>query len=237
MKIIILSCTLYRDKTGIISAISENEFITFSIPSLYGKTNKFAYLKEPFTVADVTLVSSQKTNKLVLIDSKPIFLPMIFSNSLDKMFSLKFMNEILLATLMDEEKIEMFSVILKAIDKISSLKYMYENLFVFLAICLKKAGFLFETSCCVNCGTKEDIIGFSFDEGGLLCRNCNNGTLNKSFFVKEIHILHEMFQLDDFKETYKNAIDKKEFLLLMAEFSKFIKDSLGLEIKSLNLIK
>lgn len=171
MKIIILSINKYREKDAIINAITEEGKVTFTAHGILSPTNANAAINNVLTVCEVTLTES-KTHKLSLKESSVIFSPLISNTSLNYMAAI---NTICEATnkMLDEDEIHLaYPYLLLAINR---LKEKEEPLFIlvaYLAKLLKLTGYSFEINKCLRCGSKKDIVGFSFSEGGFICKNC-----------------------------------------------------------------
>jgi recombinational DNA repair protein (RecF pathway) len=75
MKIIVLSITPYKEKDGIVNAISENESLTFLARGIKDPKSKNAALNNVLTVADIELMDGNFTHP-ILKSSKPLFSPL-----------------------------------------------------------------------------------------------------------------------------------------------------------------
>lgn len=83
---------------------------------------------------------------------------------------------------------------------------------------LKYLGVSLELNHCINCGSKEDIITISLNEGGILCNKCYQGVSKLSLkTIKLIRLMYyvELEKLDNIKINDNN---------LIKEINQFIKE-------------
>lgn len=101
-----------------------------------------------------------------------------------------------------------FLEVYQILKKMKERKNILSLILLYLGCCYKSLGIQLDTSCCVRCKSKKNIVGFSFHDGGFVCQNCL-----KSFDIipkeeMELHILRYTFS--DLNESILNKIVPKE---------------------------
>ena len=234
MKIIVLSITPYKEKDGIIDAISENGDISFLARGIFDPKSKNAALNNTLVIADVDF-SDDKYKYPLLKSSTIIENPMKVDNDFSYLSSLLFIAESTKVLLQDEEKELIFNSLVDAIIALKKAEQPWEILLAYTAKLLTIGGYEFEVNHCVFCGTTKDIVTFSFKDGGFVCRNClaedTERDLNKTqmLLIRSAFNASNMGQLD-----YKCT--KNDALIVLNKFIEFITESYGVRLKSAKLI-
>ena len=173
MKIIVLSISAYKEKDAIISAISENEFITFLVRGLKGPKSKNTALNNALTIADIELMDGNFKHP-ILKSSKPLFTPMRLEMDSKYLGSLLIMNEVTNYLFPDEEKARLFKYLEDGLTLLKQKNDWLMTLLIYFAQAIRLGGLELEVNCCVRCGKKNRIVAFSFVEGGFICENCTD---------------------------------------------------------------
>ena len=235
MKIIVISITQYKEKDGIINAISEEGAITFLARGIFDPKNKNAGINNNLVIADIEL--SEGNFKYPTLKTCSILLtPMSVNNSLEKLASIMAIAEATKSLVQDEEKGMLFDSLLGAVTSIKTDKDPYMTLLIYLARVLKATGYEFEVNECVFCGSKKDIITFSFKDGGFVCRNCMNEDTEKDLSNDQMLLLRSAFNTPDYLKT-SQYYTKENSIVVLNKFFEFISDSYGVNLKSVSLIK
>jgi len=235
MNIITISCTRYKEKGAIINALSEKGMVSFYAPNVFNKNSKTSFLKDPFTHSYVDIEKSPKNDHYLLKDTSTLFSPLSINHDLDKMASFMISSELFIKMLHEEEMTTFYKPILHLITSIKENKNMFMNMLSFLAIVIKESGYGFETNSCVSCGSKKDIAGFSFIEGGFVCKECFNNVKVNTFNKNELLSLREIFSLEELKDEYKNNLSREEFLHILKDIIVFTEDNYGYKEKYFSL--
>ncbi|MCR4879467.1 MAG: DNA repair protein RecO [Bacilli bacterium] len=235
MKIIVLSLTKYKEKDVIINAISSEEYLTFNAHGLLSPTSKFSALNNELTIAEVTLSESQKSHQYSLKDCSVINMPFNLANDIYYMVAINLISEATNKMLPDEEKNQAFAYLERAIYGLKKSKYPLLVAASYLTKMINLAGYSFEINRCVRCGSKKDIVTFSFEDGGYVCKNCLDEYDSRDLTKDQLVLIRTLCgSVDfDFNEIEYNE-DSVKFLL--DKFIKFINDVGGVELKSAQLI-
>lgn len=237
MKIIVISKTDYRENDVIINAISENEELSFLVRGLRNPKSPFKWLNTPLTCADVEFVEPNTYKHPVLKRASLISSPLSKDLSLDKMLCLSLVSEASIKMLDEDERPELYPSLISFANMLGTVDANPHLLaLVFLAKTMKIAGFLPEINECVKCGTKEDIIAFSFNDGGLVCRKCADENTKKDLTPNQMKLLRVVFLAPNFAFTVNDALSKDDMVVLLLKFKEFINDTIGVELENISLL-
>ena len=234
MEIIVLKITAYKEKDGIIDAISEDNEMSFLVRGIFDPKSKNAFLNNPLTIADVDF-SEGKYKYPVVKSSLLIQTPINPLSDLRYMSSLMMINEATNFLLSEEEKPSIYHQLKEAIQDLKSGTNPLKIVVAYLAKILKISGYDFDVQGCVFCGSKKNIVTFSFADGGFICGNCYTPDIPKLFNKNQMLAIREAFLTD--KSSISLAISDEELLFVLNQFAEFIHDSYGYKLKSLDIIK
>lgn len=196
MKIIVLSISPYKEKDAVISAISEDQFITFLARGISNPKSKNIAINNALTVADIELMDGNFKYP-VLKTSKQLFSPMRLDMDSKYLGSLLFINEIVNFLFPDEEKPKMFKTIEQSVNALKKNKDWLITLMFLMAQAIRLGGFELEVNKCVNCGCKRNIVAFSFVEGGFICQECFNDNISHDLNKNQMILLRKIFNSRD----------------------------------------
>lgn len=234
MKIIVLSISPYKEKDAVISAISEDQFITFLARGINNPTSKNIAINNPLTIADIDLMDGNFKHP-VLKSSKQIFTPLRLDMDSKYLGSLLFINEIVNFLFPDEEKPKMFKAIEDCVVALKKNEDWMMVLLLFMAQAIRLGGFELEVNQCVNCGSKKNIVTFSFAEGGFICQNCYSDELEHDLTKNQMVLLRNIFNLRDLHLLNSFKSDEETYFLLK-KFINFIEEAFGYHFKNLRLL-
>lgn len=234
MKIIVLSITQYKEKDGIVDAISENGDITFLAKGIFDPKNKNAALNNSLVTADIELQEGNYKYP-VLKSSSVIDNPMKLQNDLDYLTSLMLIAEMTKQLLQDEEKTLVFDSLLAAIHALKQVETPWAILLAYTAKILKVSGYEFEVNRCVFCGTTSNIVTFSFNDGGFVCQECLEEDTERDLTKEQMLLIRAAFNVNDISAIKYNC-KKEDALKVLSKFLEFISDSYGITLKSTSLL-
>ena len=234
MEIITLRITNYKEKDGIIEAISTEGVISLLCRGIFDPKSKNALLNNPLTIADVE--TSEGKYKYPVVKSS-----LLITSPINPRPQLKYMAILMLITesvnylLSDEEKPLIYDYLKKTIDTLKNGVDPYRIAIAFLGKVLRISGYEFGVNDCVMCGNKKNIVTFSFNDGGFICANCYTPDIPKLFNKAQMFALREAFLTEDTYIHYDD-INDEEMLFVLNKFKEFILESYGYYMKSLDLI-
>lgn len=237
MKVIIISVTQYKEKDGIINAISKDGVVSFLARGILDPKNKFAPLNNYLTIADVELTESNAKHPS-LKNYSIIETPVRMESNLDYLASVMLIAETTKSLLQDEEKPMIFNWLENAIIEMKNSKDFLGVDLIYLANILKIAGYEFEVNRCVFCGSKKGIVAFSFNDGGFVCENCIHEMedIKKDLSPQQMLLLRYIFNTEKYLIPAELSNRNNE-LIVLQKLGEFISDSFGIRLSSLNLVR
>ena len=234
MKIIVISVTAYKEKDGILTALTEEGMKSFTVRGIQDPKSKNVYLNNACTVADVE-VGNDKFKYPMIKNS------VILESPLKKMSDIKYMGSIMLlceATkklLQENEQALMFKHLDAAIHALNHQDEYWMTDLIYVVNCFKVSGYELEVNRCVNCGSKKNIRTFSFREGGFLCEKCLDED-TEMFFDKELMLLlRDACNATDYAHgsEYCNA---ENAIRLFEKLQEYIQDAYGITLSSFSFL-
>ena len=234
MKIIVISIASYKEKDGIITALTEEGMKSFTVRGLYDPKSKNANLNNSCTIADIELGSGNF--KYPLIKSSTIIeSPLRKSNDFDYLGSIMLLCEATKSLLQEEEQGLMFKHLDAAISALNHKDDYWMTDLIYLCNCFKASGYELEVNRCINCGSTKNIKTFSFADGGFLCQNCISSD-TELFFDKELMLLlRDACNAPDYAHGSEHC-NKDNAIKLLLKLNEFIMDAYGINMKSIALI-
>ena len=234
MKIITLSITPYKEKDAIINAISEEGEISFLARGALNINNKNSALKNQLVIADLEL-SEGNYKYPVLKSSSIIETPMKMNNDYYYLACLYLITEATKELLQEDEKQRIFNSLIEAIINLKTAETPWPITLSYMARVLKETGYEFSVNSCVFCGTKSDIVTFSFADGGFVCRNCLEEGIERDLTRDQMLIIRASFNVKDISNA-TFSVSKEDALVVLNKFFDFIRDSYGVSLKSAVLL-
>ena len=234
MKIIVLSVTKYKEKDAIVNAISEEEFLTFNARGVLSPTSKNAVINNPLAIVDVVLTKG-KTNQYNLNESSLIEVPFNINNDINYMVAMNLIAEATLKMLEDEEKHLAYKYLEKAIYALKKYKHPMMVATSYLTKLINLAGYSLEINRCVSCGSKQNIVTFSFIDGGYLCKDCVSEDTPNDLTKDQLLLIRTLCGSQDF-DFRDVSYTEDSIRILLAKFISFINDIGGVELRSQELI-
>lgn len=235
MKIVVISITPYKEKDGIINAISSSGPISFTARCVFDPKHKNSAINNNLVIADIDLIEGH-TKYLLLKNVEILETPLALKNDLDFFASVMTIAEITKDLLQDEDKVLVYEPLLKAIECLKTSDSPWKALLYYFGNFFKASGYEFEVNKCVFCGSKKDIITFSFIDGGFVCRNCLEAHTEKDLSNEQMLLLRSAFTLKDLSQELPNCT-RENALALLHKFFIFIEDSFNQKLKSSCLFK
>ena len=234
MKIIVLTISPYKEKDAIISAISENNFITFLARGIKDPKSKNVVINNPLTIADIELIDGNFKHP-ILKESKQILTPMRLNMGSKYLGALLLINEIMVHLFPDEDKPQMFKVLEEGIAGLKKTDDWLMTLLIVMAHAMRVGGFELEVNRCVVCEKKNRIVAFSFVDGGFICEDCANEDTTRDLNKNQMILLRKIFNSTDF-HLLASDYDFDDGLVLLKKFIEYIEEAFGYHFKNLRLI-
>ena len=234
MKIIVLSITPYKEKDGIVRAISENESLTFLARGIKDPKSKNAALNNVLTIADIELMDGNFAHP-ILKSSKPLFSPLKVDMDAKYLASLMTIDEMMLNLFPEDEQQVMFETLEKAVNNLKTTNDWIMTLLQFMAHTVKMGGFQLEVNQCVMCGATKNIVTFSFGDGGFICESCYQPEMERDLSKEQMILLRKIVNCPDYRlksSDYKT----EDLLVLFNKFCQYIEEAFGYHFKNMRLL-
>ena len=234
MKIIVISIAPYKEKDGVLTALTEEGPKSFTVRGIYDPKSKNAFLNNPCTIAEVDLGGGNFKYPLIKA-SKVLESPLKKSSNYDYIGSISLLVETTKKLLQESEQAMMYKHLDAAIYALNHQEdYLMIDL-IYLANCFKVSGLELEVNRCVNCGSKKNIKTFSFAEGGFLCENCINGD-TEMFFDKELMLLlRDACNATDYVHGSEHLTEENAKNLLL-KIQEYVMDAYGMTLNSISFL-
>ena len=234
MKIIVLSITPYKEKDGIVKAISENESLTFLTRGIKDPKSKNAALNNVLTVADIELMDGNFAHP-ILKSSKPLFSPLKVDMDAKYLASLMTIDEMMLNLFPEDEQQTMFPYLEKAVDNLKATNDWLMTLLQFMAHTVRMGGFQLEVNQCVMCGATKNIVTFSFSDGGFVCESCYQPEMERDLSKEQMILLRKIVNCPDYRLKSSDC-KTEDLMVLFDKFTHYIEEAFGYRFKNMRLL-
>ena len=233
MKVIILSSTKYKEKDGIIDAITESGPISFLGRGIYKPTAKNHQLVDGLLIADVEAVTGT-SNHAIVRRSKILLNPRKPDSDYLTMSTILLLAEASKKCISQDDYHLIFPHLENAIISLCDSKKPWNIALVYLAKILRLNGYDLEVNACVNCGTKKGITSFSFAEGGFLCKACTKeNNINQDLTPDQMILIRDVFNAPDYLH-FGAECTKENAAILLGKFKEFISEVLGTNLSTIS---
>jgi DNA repair protein RecO (recombination protein O) len=228
---IVIKQNPYKEKDAMISVLTKDGMVSFLARSVLSLTSKNKSACLPFSLAEFSL--SSKGDKLTLTQAKLVKSYSKFYESLDLLSSINLISECI-CKFVDEENTSLYPYLKNYLELLDKGFDEATLTTIMLAQIIKYSGYSLEYNECVECGSKNNIVGVSFSLGGFICSKC----VNESFIKKSQTYLKSFrysFMLPaDMMDHY--VLDIKVCYQLINDFCNHLCNSFGIhEIKALEI--
>lgn len=234
MKIIILSVTKYKEKDAIINAISEAGNLSLTAKGILDPKCKNHELNNILNIVDVDFVEGDYKYPIIK-RSKILTSPLDLNSDYYLMSTLMLLSESTLHLLQENEFYKVFSYLENAIISLKNGENYLKVALIYLAKIISISGYELEINHCVYCGSKENIVSFSFEEGGFVCKNCATEETKNDLTPRQLRLLRATFLVKDYKIP-DDIFNENDGKYLLNKYGEFIDDGLGYKLNSLKLL-
>ena len=234
MKIIILSVTKYKEKDAIINAISETGYVSLTAKGILDPKCKNHELNNILSIVDVDFIDGDYKYPLIK-RSKVLASPVDLNSDYYLMATLMLLSESTLHLLEESDHYKMYKSLEDAIFALKNGENHLKVALIYLSRIITVAGYQLEINHCVYCGSKEDIVSFSFAEGGFVCRKCASEDTQNDLSPKQLRLLRAAFLVKEYKIP-DNVFNKEDGIYLLNKYNEFISEGLGYNLNSIKLL-
>lgn len=233
MKIIVLSATNYKEKDTIINAISIDGAVSFKVRGGQVSGSPLNWINNPMIIAEAEYVENVRYIHQILKTAKLIYSP-FKDTTLANVCSINLVSEAVMRMLPEDERHIAFNLIEEYFLAAEKLKDPSVAELVFLAKMIKLTGSEPEVEQCVFCGSRSDIVAFSFLEGGFICRNCLSQETQVELTPSQMKWVRYLFKVENFNEVPDgNVLNDDDRTALFSKFHEFIYEGIGIGLESI----
>lgn len=233
MEAIIFRLTPYREKDYIVNAFTADGQITFRASGALTVKSKFAGKLFLYALVDIELKETKAGHSLVNIKNLNN-VAKLFTNY-QHIITLNLLGEIMLRTLKDDDSIkETFPLLKNTLLSLSKTEHLLSLSYLFITNLLRLLGLGFVIDRCVSCGKTDNIIGVSFYDGGLICKECyspHTMQLNE----QQIKMIRYGFMINE-TQLLRHTFSDEESKDLLRRFIIYIEDTYNFKIVSSELL-
>ena len=234
MKVIVLTINPYKEKDAVVTAVNENETITFLVKGLKNPRSKNAALNNLLTIADIELMDGNFKHP-VLKSSKPLFSSLKVDMDAEYLTSLLIIDEMMLNLLPEEDQHLAFSYLENALENLRKNSDWLMTLLLFMSHIVRLGGFQLEVNKCVMCGATKNIVAFSFNDGGFICQNCYQPEMGKDLSKDQMLLLRKIVNCRDYRLQGADYA-REDMMVLLAKFTNYIEETFGYHFKNMRLL-
>lgn len=233
MEAIIIRLTPYKEKDYIVNAFTGEGQVTFSASGALNVKSQFAGKLFLYALVDIELKETKAGFSLVSIKNLN-YIAKIFTDY-QKIITLNLIGEIMIRTLKDDDSIsEAFPLLKNTLLGLPNTSKLLSLSYLFITNLLKVIGLGFVIDRCVNCGVKDDIVGVSFYDGGLICKNCRN-TDTMVLNEQQIKIIRYGFMINE-TQLFRHEFADEELKDILKRFIVYLEETYNFKIVSSELI-
>ena len=236
MKVIILNKANYKEKDCIYDAISENEYFSFQAKRAQDSKSPYVWLNNPLTVADIELFEDGRYKHKLLKSAALVSTPLNNNDNLDYFLAMSTLLELTRTALEDNERHLMFSELLNAMDALRGGKEPLLVVLIYIARIIKISGIDLDVDKCVHCGDTTDIVAFSFNEGGFICRKHATEEIQRDLSLRQMKLIRYIFKIKDYSCVKSEEYERADKICLLNKLNEFINDYLGVSLKSIKVL-
>ena len=236
MKIIVLNSTDYKEKDAIVTAISDKQLVTFRVRGLKSNSSPFTWLNNPLVVLDAELNEDKRSKYLTLKDAKLLSSPFGKKQDLNTLLAINFAREVVNRVLQDEEKSFIYPSLDGFISYLQDGKDLLLAELIFLANVTKIVGAELNVDGCLYCGNKKDIVAFSFEEGGFVCKDCASKDTSMDLSPTQMQLVRFVFKAPDYSYQVDDKVSDEDKRYLFKKLQQYIYDSIGINLSTVDEI-
>lgn len=214
---IVLRQTPYKEKDAIVSVLTKNGIASFYARGILALTSKNA--SSCLLYAYSRFLLSSASDRLTL--RKGELIDSFYNNyqSVEKMTMLGLMSEIVFKVSGDDDG-RLYSSFFRIIYLLKENFDVVTLMTIFLAKAILFSGYALQYDECLQCGSKKNIIGVDYLNGGFICAKCNKfNNVESSLYLKTFHYV---FKVDEMNFN-KNVLNKEICMRLIREFLAYLK--------------
>ena len=234
MRVVILSKSNYKEKDCIYNAICPEGLISFLAKGAQDPKSKFVWLNNQMTVVEVEFLNDGRYKHKVINNASLVSSPMVSAGNYDYLVAINAVSELSQHVLLDEEKKKLFNEIEPVLNALRIGKDYRMVILLYIVRLLRISGTELEVGCCVRCGSKNDIVAFSFEEGGFVCNNCLVDTISTDLSPIQLKLIRYIFKAKDYSLPEIDQFSLLDKKIILKKLVDFIDEYVGVKLNSLD---
>jgi len=228
--------TKSKGENGLLALILTNSGFIYGISSSGNKISKKSF---PLSANIGSLLNFElneiSDNLFRIKNCNPIYFFGNYSKDIKISSFLLLINEMSEKFYLNNQIGEIFNIYGKTIDLIKNDFPIEYILFYYLKEVMKDLGNFPNVKSCVSCGETKNIVYFSFEKGGFVCKNCFNSIQDQKTDNKKLILYKYLFgDKYDFESSLK--LNKNELLKIEKEIILFLSNYYSIKILSAELL-
>lgn len=158
------------------------------------------------------------------------------NSDLEKLTLLDFVEEISNTLLDRRDSGPVYDYLEKLLDCYNRNYQLWTSTIIYFAHVLSAAGYGLNVDSCVYCNNKNNIVGYTLQDGGYVCQNCFDKDNHKKADARKLKILRYIFKVD-IDNFERIDFEKAECIEILNDLSNLLTWVSQIELKSIDLIK
>ena len=213
----------FKEYDAIITCLTNDGLISFIAKGVNKLTSKNKACCALYAFSEFTLEKG-KSNYYILTKGKIIHYNPSLYNSIDYMTCIGLVSESILTFLDDKPSFTIYKLFEYLIDSLDKFD-VFTITSIFLAKIIIDSGYQLDTSSCVKCGRKDNIVFMSYNDGGFICNKCLSNNQDKQD-IEYLKSIRYTFLVDE--DNYYHYEFKKDIAIrIIKEYVLYLQESFG----------
>ena len=222
----------YKEHDAMVSLLTEDGLLSFSATGIRKTGSKNAPSCQLLSYSRFTLLEREGGSYKLLegLSLRPID----GKDSLERLFVYYLIGELSSRMLSEEEATEAYPWLDACLKAMEGDFPPLSAAVIYFSALLRIAGFGLDVDACVLCGSKTDIVGLSFEEGGFLCKD---DLVNESerMTPRYLKIARYLFKMG-VEDASRVAFSDEEMRFFLKKLSEYLENQTGLKLRSMSLL-
>lgn len=233
---IVLQITTYKEKDAMINVLTNEGVVSFLARGVKGINSKNAPSVNLYTRSIFELNNKNNSNYYSLKTGKIIEdISNLYSN-VESMLTLNFLGELVIKCNDESKTSDLYYLFVSSIKKMKEGFDLTTIRLAFISTIIKKMGLCLHVDNCVICQSKKAIVSVSYEEGGLICKNCFDSFAMENQDVDYIKIIRYLFLLDSV-ENFPLELPHPSSDKVLKDLVMYLYTKAGVRVKSYELIE
>ncbi len=238
IKGIIIKSSVYKENDAILTCLSrEYGLVSFKARGVLKVTSKNASSCQLYTIGEYHLTGKNEYGHKILTSVDVIKYPSVLFDNGHYLALFAFLSEaILKLELEDSNLIEIYDVFNYLLNNINNGYSLLSASLILFKYLFDFSGLHLQVDECVNCGNKKNIVGISYEEGGLVCAKCANSVPNFKEYPIEYLKLFRYIQKAKIENVFALPLDLHIGLSILKSFFTYFDEAIGISFKSKEIL-